>query len=56
MNDHDKTDANKIKSTKTIGTGKNIVVDINDDKVKTKIQLAQKLKDKLILPGQGKKF
>lgn len=49
MNNHDEIDANEIKATKNIGAGKHVVIDINDDKVKAKIQLAQKLKDKLIL-------
>lgn len=55
MNDYDKVDADKIRPTKVIGTEKQNVVDINDDKVKAKIQLAQKLKDKLTLPARGKK-
>lgn len=46
--------ADEIIVTKVIGTDKQIVVDINDKKVKTKIQLSQALKDKLILPGGGK--
>ena len=51
---NDAVDANKIEAVKVIATGKHSVIDINDSKVKTKIQLAQGLKDKLILPG-GKK-
>ena len=49
-----KLDADEIKPTKVIGTKKQVVVDINDKKVQTKIQLSQTLKDKLILPGGRK--
>ena len=47
-------DADKIEGVKFINTGKQVKVNLNDEKTKTKIKLAEGLRNKFIVPGKKK--
>lgn len=52
-NDNDTINADNIKAEKISESNKYVIKDIDDEKVKKKIELSEKLKNKLILSPAG---